>query len=48
MSALVSNFNINFLMHAQITVDRNFTGFYYFTKHMIENTLPSPSGKDVF
>lgn len=46
-SALVSNFNLNFLTQAQITVYRNFTGFYDFTKHMVKNTLPSPSSEDV-
>ena len=40
-SALVSNFNLNFLMQAQITVYRNFTEFYHFTKYMVKNTLPS-------
>lgn len=46
-SALVNNFNLNLLMQAQITVYRNFTGFYHFTKYMVKNTLPSPSGEDV-
>lgn len=30
-SALVSNFNLNFLMQAQTPVYRNFTKFYHFT-----------------
>lgn len=43
-SALMSNFNLNFLMQAQIAVYRNFTQFYHFTKYVVKNTLPSPWG----
>lgn len=46
-SILVSNFNLNFLMQAQVTVYRNFTKCYHFKKYMVKNTFPWPSGDDV-
>lgn len=46
-NALVSNFNLKYLMQAQITVYRNFTKCYHFTKYVVKSTIPSPSGDDV-
>lgn len=46
-SALVSNFILNFIMQAQITVYRNFTKCYHSTKYVVKNTIPSPSSYDV-